>query len=303
MTHSRRDFLTKSALLALAYSAFGKQLQAADPAAEPIIDIHQHTKYHGRSNRDLIRHQRALGATKTVLLPAGLYYGLDAQCGRNKSCASLAKHFPGSFTFFANEMPYLREARDVIITWLKQGAIGIGEQKFRVLADSAHLEKIATIAKEFKVPVLLHFWDGDYNMELQRFHKILEKFPTVNFIGHAQTWWGHVDKNYNPKVVYPKGPITPGGLTDRLLSDYPNMYGDLSAHSGLVALTRDEDHTRGFFERHQNQLMFGSDCADTEGRGPNCTGAQILATIRKLAPTKEVERKILFETAKKVLSL
>ena len=31
------------------------------------------------------------------------------------------------------------------------------------------------------------------------------------------------------------------GLTDRYLTDYPNMYGDLSATSGLNALTRDED--------------------------------------------------------------
>ena len=151
--------------------------------------------------------------------------------------------------------------------------------------------------------MLLHFWDGDYNMELQRFHKILEKFPSVNFIGHAQTWWGHIDQNYNPKVVYPKGAVKAGGLTDRLLSDYPNMYGDLSANSGLVALTRDEEHTRGFLERHQDKLMFGSDCADSEGRGPNCTGAQILKTVRRLSPNKAVERKIVFETAQRVLNL
>lgn len=301
MPYTRRDFLTRSALLAFASAAFGPRILAEEK--EPIIDIHQHTRYHGRSNRDLIQHQRALGATKTVLLPAGLYYGLDANCGRNKSVAGLAKHFPSRFVFFANEMPYLREARDVIVTWLKRGAIGIGEQKFRVLADSAHLEKIASIAREFKVPVLLHFQDTDYNMELQRFHKILEKFPEVDFIGHAQTWWGSIGKDYNSKVMYPKGSVTPGGITDRLLSDYPNMFGDLSAHSGLVALTRDEEHTRGFLDRHQDKLLYGSDCADSEGRGPNCTGAQILSVVRRLAPNKEAERKMLCENAKRVLKL
>ena len=302
MRYPRREFLTRSALLALAASGVGVRSVAAQEN-EPIIDIHQHTNYHGRNNRDLIQHQRALGATKTVLLPAGKYYGLDAHCGGNQSCASLVRHFPSSFVFFANEMPYLREARDVIIKWIQEGAIGIGEQKFRVLADSSHLEKIATIAREFRVPVLLHFWDGDYNMELERFSKILEKYPEVNFIGHAQTWWGHIDAKYDRKTVYPKGRVAPGGLTDRLLADYPNMYGDLSAHSGLVALTRDEEHTRGFLERHQEKLLFGSDCADTEGRGPNCTGAQILAAVRKLAPNREIERKILFHNAKRVLAL
>ena len=96
MKHSRRDFLTRSALLALACSAFGTRTTAEDAAREPIIDIHQHTKYHGRSNQDLVKHQRALGATKTVLLPAGLYYGLDAHCGGNKSCAGLVKSVTGT---------------------------------------------------------------------------------------------------------------------------------------------------------------------------------------------------------------
>ena len=37
-----------------------------------------------------------------------------------------------------------------------------------------------------------------------------------------------------------------GSSTDRYLSDYPNMYGDLSAGSGLNALKRDEEHAREF---------------------------------------------------------
>ena len=186
---------------------------------------------------------------------------------------------------------------------LQKGARGIGEQKFRVLADSAYLETIAGIAKDFNVPILLHFWDGDYNMELQRFSKIVAKFPTVNFIGHAQTWWGHIDKNHNPAVMYPKGKVTPGGLTDRLLADYPNMFGDLSAGSGLNALTRDPEHTATFLQRHQDKLLFGSDCPDLEGRGAQCLGAQILSTVRKHVGSKQVERKILYENAKKLLRI
>ena len=162
---------------------------------------------------------------------------------------------------------------------------------------------MANLAKEFDVPVLLHFQDTDYNMELQRFHKILEKFPTVDFIGHAQTWWGHIDKKHNPRTMYPKGKVTAGGLTDRLLSDYPNMYGDLSAGSGLNSLTRDPDHTRGFLDRHQDKLLFGSDCQDVLGTGPTCTGAQILQTVRDLSPNKQAERKILYHNARRILRL
>jgi predicted TIM-barrel fold metal-dependent hydrolase len=244
-----------------------------------------------------------MGVTRTVLLPAGRHYGLDAQCGKNESVEALARKHPNHFVFFANEMPYLREADAEIRRYLQRGGVGIGEQKFRILADSAYLDRIAGIAKDFGVPILLHFWDGDYNMEFERFHKILERFPTVNFIGHAQTWWGHIDKNYDTRIVYPKGKVTPGGLTDRWLADYPNMFGDLSAGSGLNALRRDPDFTAGFLERHQDKLMFGSDCPDKEGYGASCLGAQILSTIRKFSPHKTAERKILFTNAQRILKL
>ncbi|HXK03710.1 MAG TPA: amidohydrolase, partial [Verrucomicrobiae bacterium] len=40
-------------------------------AAEPVIDIHQHTNYSGRTDEQLLAHQRTMGIAKTVLLPAG----------------------------------------------------------------------------------------------------------------------------------------------------------------------------------------------------------------------------------------
>ena len=304
-SQSRRSFLTALAATALTgcINNPSRTPQADSSAAEPIIDIHQHTNYVGRSDDDLIRHQQTMGVTTTVLLPAGRYFGLDAQCGRNDSVEAIAKKHPRQFVFFANEMPFLREADAEIRRYLNRGALGIGEQKFRVLADSAYLDRMAGIAKDFDVPILLHFWDGDYNMELERFHKVLERFPTVNFIGHAQSWWGHIDKNHNPKNIYPKGKVTPGGLTDRWLADYPNIFGDLSAGSGLNALRRDPEFTPEFLQRHQGKLLFGSDCPDNEGRGASCQGAQILATIRGNSGSKTVERKILFENARKLLRL
>ena len=169
--------------------------------------------------------------------------------------------------------------------------------------DSEHIEKIARLAGNFDVPVLLHFQHGSYNLQFARFYRILEKFPDVNFIGHAQTWWGNIDEKHVQEILYPTGPVTPGGITDRYLSDYPNMYGDLSAGSGLNALTRDEDHTRGFLQRHQDKLLFGSDCADSEGKGAKCQGAQTLATVRRLSPSRRATEKILYRNAKRILKL
>ena len=105
------------------------------------------------------------------------------------------------------------------------------------------------------------------------------------------------------KVLYPSGKVTAGGITDKLLGNYENMFGDLSAGSGLNALIRDEDHTKGFFERHQNQLLYGSDCADAIGRGPGCQGSRTIAAVRRNSNTKAIERKLLYANAKKLFRL
>jgi uncharacterized protein len=257
---SRREFLVTSASAAAAVAI-------AQDAPEPVIDIHQHTDYSGRTDEQLIAHQRTMGVTHTILLPAGRFFGLEAACSGNDRVADIVQRLPREYSCFANEVPYLSEARGEMKRWLARGAIGIGEQKFQLEADSRGIEIVAEVAREFDVPVLLHFQFARYNTSFDRFHRILEKYPTVNFIGHAQTWWANIDAKADQPTLYPKGPVTPGGLTDRLLADYANMFGDLSAGSGLNALLRDEDHARAFLARHQDKLMFGSDCNDAVGAG------------------------------------
>ena len=79
-------------------------------AAEPIIDIHQHTNYVDRTDEALVAHQRAMGVTTTVLLPAGRKFGLAAKAGGNDTVVHLAKQHPKEFVFFANELPDIPEA-------------------------------------------------------------------------------------------------------------------------------------------------------------------------------------------------
>jgi len=295
---SRRAFIVSAAV-----AGCGSLGRPVLPAQEPIIDLHQHTHYSGRSDDELVAHQRKLGITRTVLLPAGSKLGLDADCYGNDSVVSLSRRYPKEFVFFANELPDLAETRAVLEKYLKAGAIGIGEQKFPVECDSSAIQLIARIAEEHRVPVLLHFQHNTYNLGFDRFHKVLEKFPKVVFIGHAQTWWGNIDRDHDQTVMYPKTKVTRGGITDRLLSDYDNIYGDLSAGSGLNSLTRDEDHAREFLARHQNRLLFGSDCDDRTGDGDRCIGSKTIPTIRRLAPSPQIARKILYDNARKLLKL
>src|SRR6185295_5774687 len=98
-----------------------------------------------------------MGVTKTVLLPAGRFYGLDAKCGTNETVVALTRRHPDKFVHFANEVADIEEAPAVIRTFLKRGAIGIGEQKFRVGSDSRFIERVAALAEEFGVPVIMHF--------------------------------------------------------------------------------------------------------------------------------------------------
>ena len=309
---SRRDFMTGVTTTILGVATAPAQ---SDAKAEPIIDIHQHLGYSGRPDDVLLRHQSAMGITTTILLPAGrnvntpsthdgVSNGLQAQCLGNEACRQFATAHSTAFRFGSNEVPDVDGATREIERYLKLGGVMIAEQKFGVECDSQHMQAIYALAAEHRVPVLMHWQFQMYNYGLERFHKMLEKYSKVNFLGHAQTWWANIDRNNaDQSVMYPKGPVTPGGLTDRYLSDYPNMFGDLSAGSGLNALTRDEGFARDFIARHQDKLVYGSDCSDHIGSGTPCQGAQTIATIRKLAPSKAVERKLLYGNAKKLFRL
>jgi len=315
MSHlSRRGFLASS--VSACAMAFALRSDAADEPAEPIIDIHQHTNYRQRSNEQLLAHQRAMGVTRTILLPAGsdvrrpstgdgrhnFLGGVGA--GGNDTVLTAARQTPQAFLFGANEVTDLPESRAEIAKYLDLGAVIIGEQKFGVECDSTESQALYRLAAEYRAPVLMHFQHGTYNLGFERLHRMLEKFPQTTFIGHAQTWWANIDRNHtDQKVLYPKGKVTAGGLTDRYLADYPNIFADMSAGSGLNALTRDEDHTRGFLDRHQNKILYGSDCDDRVGHGAACSGSQTVAAIRRLAPDKAAERKILYENARKLFRL
>jgi len=225
-----------------------------------IIDMHQHTHFHGRSDEELIAHQRKMGISKTVLLPSGSKVnlastndgysnGLGCQCTGNEAVYALTQQYPDELAFFACEVPDKPDARKTIEKYLNMGAIGIGELKFNLEVDSKPMRLMYDIAKDYDVPVLT------------------------------------------------------GGITDRLLRDYPNIYADHSAGSGLTALTRDEEHAIGFLQRHQDQLLFGTDCADAVGYGEACQGSQTLATLRRLAPDETILNKILCLNAKKLFKL
>lgn len=311
---NRRQFTQLAGIGTLAGATAAKTATAAAAAGEEIVDIHQHIHFNGRRDEEFLAHQKAMGVAKTVLLPAGTEMslgsthggksnGLAARVFGTEAAARFAAQHPESYVFFCNEVPDADGAVAAIEKWLARGAIGIGESKFSLEIDSAPMIRLYEVAQAHGVPVLLHFQAGMYNLGFERFHKILARFPKANFIGHAQTWWGNIDAKHDQSAMYPKGPVAPGGLTDRYLSDYPNMFGDLSAGSGKNAFDRDPEHAAAFLLRHQDKLMLGTDCSDPFGQGEKCSGSGQIANVRKLVADPAVRAKILSGNARRVLRL
>ncbi|MBI1984268.1 MAG: amidohydrolase family protein [Acidobacteria bacterium] len=304
---NRRDFLNALALSVAATQVRNISAVSArqsETPAEPIIDFHQHALYLGRTQEQLLAHQAAHGVTTTVLLPGEGW--MRKEVGGNANCAEAARTSPDRFVRFAGSDPAESRTADVLRGNVSRGAVGFGELKFHVAADSPEMHVVYRLAEQLRVPVLLHFEFEMYNTGLERFARVLEAYPTVNFIGHAQTWWANISADADQLLMYPEGRVKPGGLTDRLLGDYPNMYGDLSAYSGLNALTRDPDFTRDFLARHRRKLVWGSDCTCHDGKGGGstrgyCLAERSLATLRNQLPDLGALRRIVYENAAALL--
>ena len=89
--------------------------------------------------------------------------------------------------------------------------------------------------------------------------RALGAHPKTVFIGHGPGWWASISGDVTADELggYPKKPVAPGGAVDRLMEQYPNLYGDLSAGSAKRA--RDAKFGREFLIRRADRLLFGTD--------------------------------------------
>ena len=275
----------------------------------PIFDMHCHPPFPTHNEAWVLKHQRGLGIRTSTLLPMNSAAAhtsiLPSFTIARGSAIGMAKKYPTEFLAFTIADPRKSAGPGSLRRDLGAGASGVGEMEFPIACDSSKMEVVYELAQEYRTPVLLHFEHGASNWGFERFHRIAAKYPRVTFIGHAQTWWGNIDLHHRQEQIWPEPnwPVTPGGITDRLLSDYPNVFGDLSASSGLNALIRDTDHARAFLSRHQDKLLFGTDCLHHGIGGPQCWGARTLVAVHELAPSKEILRKILWTNARQLLLL
>jgi predicted TIM-barrel fold metal-dependent hydrolase len=203
---------------------------------------------------------------------------------------------------------------------VKIGAQGFGEMKFHVAADGPELRRMYALAADLQVPILIHFQEVDHTPNegtwstgfANTFASILKEYPRTTFIGHADAFWANVSADYHNEAVYPTRPVKRGGVTDRWLGDYPNLFGDMSAVSGNTAMARDPAFTADFLKRHQDKLLFGSDCSCSDGHGagyknpaaPGMTGkcvARETLTVLKRSTSPVIFQKIVWDNAHKLM--
>ena len=210
-------------------------------------------------------HMQGCGVTNAVLLTLAI--------DEDKAKEEMTKR-PGLFVRSVATDPAQPGADEVIRKALREGAVSVGELKHHLALDSPEMRRVYDICAEMRVPVMMHIqnfphYPGElpYNTGFPQFDRVLKAYPRTNFIGHGDLFWAHISADVPTDRGYPSGPIKPGGITDRFLSDYPNFYADLSANSGNNALSRDRGFSREFVVRQSTKLIFGSDCSCTDGKG------------------------------------
>ena len=311
MRIDRREFLAAAAALA-AIPALDAQTPDVPDWGGPVLDTHLHIRPGPDAN---YVHMQGCGVTHAVIR------------ARDSSAADVramqAKH-PGIFTWTAASDAAKPEAEAALRQAVKDGAIGLGEIKSHVAADGPEMRRLYALAAELNVSIMIHFqevqhFDGEgvFATGFKNFEPVLKAFPRTTFIGHADAFWANVSADYANDVDYPTGPIKRGGITDRLLADYPNLHGDMSANSCNNALSRDPDFTRDFLVRHQDKLMFGSDCSCTDGRGAGiaqannpraarlagkCVARETLALLKR-STTPEIFRKLAWGNSRKLFRI
>ncbi|MGQ9540210.1 MAG: amidohydrolase family protein [Armatimonadota bacterium] len=296
-----------------------------------IIDMHTHVgDLRALSNMgrkpividDLMARLDDEGIDKAVLLPwpaspEGLQFpGVFQPQPDIVSQIREAQRYPDRIIPFGNVDPrWGGNTAKTDFSWLferfvEMGCAGIGEVSPNLPYDDPRVVNMFRQCGEWDFPVTIHatgVGEGQYGLidEPGSPHLLglLKQAPQTVIIGHGQGFWAQISADVSPldMLGYPKGPIRREGMVQKLLRDFPNMYADISAHSGYNALTRDPEYGVRFLNEFQDKLLFGTDVcfADEEGRMPHLRYLKERHANGDIS--QEVYDKITYKNALKIL--
>jgi predicted TIM-barrel fold metal-dependent hydrolase len=304
---NRREFIETVAAAIVVPALAGDD---ANEWGSPVFDLHFHLRPQPAGN---LAHLDGAGVARANLLTRGRVL---------EQVKAVQAAAPGRFTWFNSSDVTQPDAEQMLTLAVKNGAQGFGEMKFHVAADGPELRRMYALAADLNVPILIHFQEVDHSPGegtwstgfAKTFESVLKAYPRTTFIGHADAFWANVSADYHNEAVYPTGPVKRGGVTDKWLGDYANLFGDMSAVSGNNAMARDPQFTADFLKRHQDKLLFGSDCSCRDGHGagynnpaaPHMTGkcvARETLSVLKRSSSGEVFQKIVWGNVHRLLRM
>ena len=215
----------------------------------------------------------------------------------------VAKEYPDRIIPFCVIDPRNPKAIKKLEEFARIGFRGFGEFKVKLRIDDPRSIELYRACGELGFPVLIHM-DDTYNPDIKGLKHVLEEVHDAVFILHGPGWWRHISALVDECEVYPSGKVVPGGMVERLLKEYPNLYADISAYSGLNALSRDPGYAKDFLSKFADRVLFGTDfpCIAPDGSqfGPNGSHIELL---RNLNLAGDVLNKIIHENALKLVDI
>lgn len=193
------------------------------------------------------------------------------------------------------------EFADLLNRYIDAGARIFGEHKPGIpMDDPRNLELYAACA-EVGLPILFHLDSRRCTDEvgLPGLENVLRQIPDGIFVGHAHGFWASIsgDVTKDQFQSYPDSEVASGGALDRLMSEYPNLYGDLGAGSGANAIARDREFGREFVIRNADQLVWSSDYL---APGQN---VRQLELYPDLDLPEDVQRKVFHDNSRELIGL
>ena len=258
-----------------------------------IIDAHNHPDWHGHNLQAFLKNMDQFGIEKTWLLswecayddyskgyasviPAGALGSSTGPIPFSR-CLSYAERCPERFILGYCPDPRLPGACDQLLAAHRiYGAKLCGELKVRTTYDNPDVIRLCRLAGELKMPVTFHLdydfrasfrdpWCEWFGGTMDAVERMIAACPDTIFLGHAPGFWIHISgDDLWRKTVYPpeNAEVLPGGRVQELLRKYPNLFCDISAGSGRMALQRDPVHAVKFLTEFQDRILYARDYFD-----------------------------------------
>ena len=260
-----------------------------------IIDAHNHPDWHGHDLKKFLENMETYHIDKTWLLtwespihecypssPAVISGPITAK--RNVAipfdrCLSYVERAPEKFILgFCPDPRDPQASRYLNAAHTIYGVKVCGECKFRTMYDSPDCLRLFRTAGSLGMPVTLHFdydyqrtmndpWGEWWGGDMFTLERMLQMCPDTNFLGHAPGFWINISNDDLWKSVrYPqKGQkVIEGGPIPTLLRKYNNLYCDISAGSGCLALSRDPEFAYKFIIEFQDRVVYARDYFDNQ---------------------------------------